>query len=129
MSNLSNKIKELRLDKGISQQDLAKNIGVAKSVAYYWENGVNEPKASYIKLLANFFDVSTDYLLGNEEPWQEPQNTSQKGNITTSPQLTPEEQTLLDAFREFTPGRKKALFDMLDIGQEENIKKNKNHTK
>lgn len=58
------RIKELRMEKGLSQQTLAKAIGVSQKAVDYWERGVNEPKASYIIALAKFFDVSTDYLLG-----------------------------------------------------------------
>ncbi len=58
------RIKELRLEKGISQAALAKAIGVSQKAVDFWEKGENEPKASYILKLADFFDVSTDYLLG-----------------------------------------------------------------
>lgn len=58
------RIKELRLEKGISQAALAKAIGVSQKAVDFWEKGENEPKASYILKLAEFFDVSTDYLLG-----------------------------------------------------------------
>ncbi len=58
------RIKELRLEKGISQAALAKAIGVSQKAVDFWEKGENEPKASYILKLAYFFDVSTDYLLG-----------------------------------------------------------------
>ena len=61
---IAERIKELRLEKGLSQQALAKEIGVSQKAIDFWENGVNEPKASYIIALAAFFGVSTDYLLG-----------------------------------------------------------------
>lgn len=61
---LGQRIKELRLEKQISQNKLAIAIGVDKRAVIFWEQGVNEPKASYIKKLAEFFDVSADYLLG-----------------------------------------------------------------
>ena len=63
---LSKNIKELRLEKGLTQQQLAKNIGVSQKAIDYWERNVNEPKASYIIKLADFFDVSADYLLGRK---------------------------------------------------------------
>lgn len=58
---------ELRTTKGLSQVKLAKAIGVSQKAIDFWERGVNEPKASYIVLLANFFNVSSDYLLGITE--------------------------------------------------------------
>ena len=61
------RIKELRTDRGISQRELGKAIGVSQKAVDYWERGVNEPKASYITLLANYFEVSADYLLCLED--------------------------------------------------------------
>lgn len=58
------RLKELRSEREISQRALAKAIGVSPKAIDFWEHGVNEPKASYIILLAKFFGVSTDYLRG-----------------------------------------------------------------
>ncbi len=63
---LSERIKELRQESNLSQSALAKIIGVSQKAIDYWERGVNEPKASYIIKMADFFDVSSDYLLGRE---------------------------------------------------------------
>ena len=57
----------LRKEKGISQLQLAKEIGVTQKAIDFWEKDINEPKASYIIKLAKFFQVSTDYLLGIED--------------------------------------------------------------
>ncbi len=57
-------IKELRTERNISQAFLAQQIGVSQKAVDYWERGINEPKASYIVKLADYFDVSADYLLG-----------------------------------------------------------------
>ncbi|MBP3630061.1 MAG: helix-turn-helix transcriptional regulator [Clostridia bacterium] len=46
---------------------LAKAVGVDKRAIIFWEQQVNEPKASYIVGLAKYFNVSTDYLLGLDE--------------------------------------------------------------
>lgn len=61
---IGNIIKELRTSKNMSQQELAKNIGVSQKAIDFWEREINEPKASYIVKLADFFEVSTDFLLG-----------------------------------------------------------------
>ena len=66
MKDLSEKIKDLRIAMGLSQPQLAEKVGVSKAVISFCENGVNEPKARYIKALALFFGVSADYLLGLE---------------------------------------------------------------
>ena len=64
---IGKRIKELRIEKGLSLLALAKEIGVDKHAIIYWESEINEPKASYIVRLAQFFAVSTDYLLGLED--------------------------------------------------------------
>lgn len=64
---LSERLKDLRKEKSLSQQQVAKAIGVTQKAIDFWEKEINEPKASYIILLAKFFDVSTDYLLGLED--------------------------------------------------------------
>ena len=64
---IGKRIKELRLENNISQLTLSKAIGVDKRAIIFWEQEVNEPKASYIIRLAQFFGVSTDYLLGLED--------------------------------------------------------------
>ena len=64
---ISERIKELRLEKGISQLTLGKAIGVSQKAVDYWERGVNEPKASYVVLLADYFGVTADFLLGRKD--------------------------------------------------------------
>ena len=63
-STLGNRLKELRSEANLSQKSLANAIGVSQKAIDFWEKDINEPKASYIVLLAKFFEVSADYLLG-----------------------------------------------------------------
>ena len=58
------RLKELRLERNLSQAALADIIKVSDSTICFWETGINEPKLTYIKRLANFFEVSADYLIG-----------------------------------------------------------------
>ena len=60
------RLKELRIEKNLSQASLAAAIGVTQKAIDFWEKGINEPKASYIIKLAKFFSVTTDYMLGIE---------------------------------------------------------------
>lgn len=64
MKNLGETIKNARIEKNLTQPQLAKLVGVSAGMISIWENNINEPKASYIKALAEVLDVSTDYLLG-----------------------------------------------------------------
>lgn len=64
---IGQRIKELRLEKEITQASLAKHIGVTQKAIDFWEKNINEPKASYIINIAKFFNVTTDFLLGIED--------------------------------------------------------------
>lgn len=60
------RLKELRIEKGVGQIELSKAINVSKGIISLWENGLREPKLSNLIALAQFFDVSMDYLVGLE---------------------------------------------------------------
>lgn len=57
------RLKELRQERNLSQTALAQIIGVSQKAIDYWERAINEPKATYIIRLADYFDISADYLL------------------------------------------------------------------
>lgn len=71
-----NRLKELRKKMGVMQKDIAKNINVSKSTYSYWENGNYEPDQESLKLLADYFNVTVDYLIGRDEKGSLPE----KGN-------------------------------------------------
>lgn len=64
METFSERLKELRLEKGIGQIALAKELGVGKSVISLWETGQCEPTLGNLIKIAKFFEVSIDYLAG-----------------------------------------------------------------
>ena len=66
MKTFAERLKELRLEKGLSIQALAKEVKIGSSSLCRWENCQAEVKGSQLVILARFFDVSTDYLLGLE---------------------------------------------------------------
>lgn len=63
VERLNKLIKENR----ITKYQLAKDLNLTKQSVLYWCNGVNEPKISYLRMIAVYFDVSADYLLGLED--------------------------------------------------------------
>lgn len=67
MNKFSQRLKELRIEKSISQEQLAKETGFTQSAVYYWENEQRVPNANVIIALAKYFGVTTDYLLGVED--------------------------------------------------------------
>lgn len=62
--NLSSRLKELRLNKNLRQEQVAKLIGVNKSAISAYENDLRQPSFDILVRLANLYRVSTDYLLG-----------------------------------------------------------------
>ena len=66
--NLSDRIRELRKIKGISQDELAEKLGVSRQAISKWENEQSIPDIDKVISLSNYFDVSTDYLLKGVEP-------------------------------------------------------------
>lgn len=62
-----NRLKEIRQKEGLSQQALAKQIGVSYRTIQNWENGVNQLKPEKARQLADYFGVSSGYLLGYSE--------------------------------------------------------------
>lgn len=67
MKVFGERLRELRMSAGLSAKQLGKEIGVSDSSIIYWENNVNDVKGEYIVRLAEFFGVSSDYLLGIED--------------------------------------------------------------
>lgn len=65
MIKLGEKIKEYRLESGLSQMQLSKLIGVSQKAVDYWERSINEPKASYIIALVKVFGITFDEFFEN----------------------------------------------------------------
>lgn len=87
------KSKELRQGLELTQEFVAEQIGVKRYTYAKWEQGRAEPSMQDLRKLADFFDVSIDYLLGRTDDF---------GNvnvITEGEQLTKEEKELLATYR------------------------------
>ena len=66
MKVFAQRLRELRQEKGLSMKQLAKELNTTDAAISNWENEINEPKISYLFSIAEFFNVSADYLLGLE---------------------------------------------------------------
>lgn len=64
MREFAERLKELRLEKGLSQRELAKLSNLSHNAISQWENETRIPNAEAVVALAKFFSVTTDYLLG-----------------------------------------------------------------
>ena len=63
---MNNRIEELRRLKHVNQKDLGDAIGVAQTTISTWERGTRQPDHECLLRLADYFNVSTDYLLGRD---------------------------------------------------------------
>lgn len=59
-------LKQLMAKKKIKNKDFSEKIGISPNQVRYWEQHGNIPKYEVLKRIADFFGVSTDYLLGKE---------------------------------------------------------------
>ena len=67
MSIFSDRLIQLRKNKGLSQIAVSKEIGVSSRVYQTYEYGKSEPGMSKLVSIADFFDVSLDYLTGRTD--------------------------------------------------------------
>lgn len=89
-------LKELRESKGITQIALAKQLGVVRSTICQYEKGNREPDTITLIKIADFFGVTTDFLLGRT-------NTGEETNGT---ELPADKMELLALFDEMTPAQR-----------------------
>lgn len=64
---LSERLQEQRLKKGKTQQEMADFLGLKLRVYQYYESGDRKPVLENLIILADFFDVSIDYLVGRTD--------------------------------------------------------------
>lgn len=120
------RLKELREEAGLSMLQLAKAVGVSDAAICKWENGLAEPKVTYLIRLSEFFDCTIDYLTGKDNDYVAQPVLVVKGAdgapITpTSRQarnphvaavaapISPEERKLLQSIKKLTPERRALL--------------------
>ena len=84
-----NRLRELRLDHGLKQADLARELNVARTAISKYESGQLDLSSATILRLCEIFGCTADYLLGRSP--------------LPSPDLDPEEESLLLAYRAATP--------------------------
>ena len=60
-------MKELRIEKGLSQRKLGEILGFCNQTVSFWETGSREPDLDAIVKIADFFEVSVDFLLNRED--------------------------------------------------------------
>lgn len=67
MATFADRLRQLRKEKGITQEKLAERFFITKSAVSKYETGVNTPENKLLQDMADFFEVSVDYLLGRSD--------------------------------------------------------------
>lgn len=76
--------KELRLEKKFSQDKLAKELEVSSSLVSKWENSQSTPAPEMLEYIADYFNISVDYLIGRSKFRNLEFNNSETDNILIS---------------------------------------------
>lgn len=87
-------LRQLRKDKNLTQLQLAEYFGYSHVAVVKWENGTREPDFATLIKLADYFEVTTDYLLGREKEKQPTHYTQAVPNIEEIPQV--EQNSVVD---------------------------------
>lgn len=90
-----NRIKELRIEKNISQNDLAELLNTSQQSISFYETGKRDPDTKTLEILSGYFKVSIDYLLC-------------KSNIRSP-------QKLLDDYNSLSEDSKKQLEEYIEL--------------
>lgn len=95
-------LKKLRLETGLSQQQLADVIGVSQQSINKYENHGVEPDIATLIALAKCFDTSVDYLIGNTD-------IRRKYEVIYPSDLNSKEKELIEGYRKATPKDKQII--------------------
>jgi transcriptional regulator with XRE-family HTH domain len=71
----ADRLKVMRNDKGITQVQLATDLGLSKGTVAMWETGKREPNFDMVCILSDYFDRRIDYILGHSEDISSPKMT------------------------------------------------------
>lgn len=94
--NVPERIQELRKQKGISQEELANELGVSRQAVSKWESGQSFPELDNIVALSDFFGVSADYVLKGTETLQV---TKEQTPLASKPKMSFDDRLKLFAER------------------------------
>ena len=113
------RLKELREERNLTQSDVAVAVGTSQKNISRWENESNEPTASFLIMLANYFQCSIDFLLERSDDF---------GNITIHTEkpapLPQDEQNLLDVYRKLDTVNKMHVSAYAEVRLEEQENRN-----
>ena len=115
MATFSERIKELRTESNLNQEELGNLIGVQKNTVSRWETGSNPPSEENCLLLAHYFKVPYAYLLGVTDDRQELCLTDEEEAEKRKLEAKQDEDQMLGLYRKLSPEMQKMIRTM--VGQ------------
>lgn len=103
MKTFASRLKEFRKASGLTQEQIALELGFTKAAVSAWELGNNEPSIAALKVLRDLLGVSVDELVGES-------SDRSSGNLV----LSAKEKQLIQLFRKLPPAKRTALLSLLD---------------
>ncbi|HBJ2623439.1 TPA: helix-turn-helix domain-containing protein [Clostridium botulinum] len=123
---LKDRLKELRIEKNLLQKDLANFLNITTSAYGYYEQGKRIPDSDTVKKIADFFNVSLDYLIGNSDI-KESAEILINNNLSTKANNSPIDDKLIEKLKNLDDESKKELekyMDLLKLKESMNESKN-----
>ena len=78
------RLRELRQKRGLQQKELAQEIGVSYAAISGYECGLRQPHLSSIIMMADYFGVTVEYLVGREDLLERSKGGERRGNQVSS---------------------------------------------
>ena len=101
-------LKSLREEQGISQKKLADSIGTSQQNIHRYETYLYEPDLNTLKLLAEHFNTSIDYIVGITTVKRKIENVSEY-------ELNEDESIVVDKYRKLSMRQKQGISNLIDI--------------
>ena len=117
MGKFADRMKELRKENSMTQDELAEKLGISRSAVGMYEQGRREPDFAMLDLTADVFNVSIGYLVGNDERGSYPRHGGSEDEIRRprTVGVTLEEERLLREYRNASADVKRAVRAILRI--------------
>lgn len=125
MGNFANIFKQLRMERGYTQEAIAKALGISRSAVGMYESGKRIPDSEDLEKFADFFNVDIDYLLGRSKQstyYTNPETARIAQEVFDDPEL----HVLFDAARDASPEDIRKAADYLRLAKQMTINPNQN---
>lgn len=120
MGSFYSVLKSLRLSQGLTQDELAKHLKISRSAIGMYEKGLREPDYETLEIIADFFNVDIDYLLGRSTkttyiPQEEPSYYSNPETQKIAQEIfeNPDLKMLFDTTKGCSPEDMKKVISMV----------------